>query len=97
MKCFSAGRRAAAAVAALLSLAALGGCDLPPDDVCSQGMRPVYAVDNATGKTCVEDRDAAPEGYADYPEQRVPQTVGDKYDRWPLAEDYPWADEVTPG
>ena len=87
-------RRAAGIVAVLISSSALSGCISIQDDMCSAGEQPVYAVDNRDGKTCIDDGAAVPEGFATYPEKRVPQKVGDKYDRWPLAEDYPWADEV---
>lgn len=62
--------------------------------MCIEGEQPVYAVDNPNGKTCIADGAAPPEGFATYPENRVPKKVGDEYDRWPLADDYPWPDEV---
>lgn len=64
--------------------------------MCGEGMYPTYAIDNPTGKTCVKDGMAPPNGFVAYPPNRVPEVVGDEYDRWPLAPDYPWAEEVDP-
>lgn len=88
------GRRVATVAAVLLSLSALSGCTLFQDNMCFEGEQPLYVIDNPDGKTCIAIGDAIPDGFAAYPENRVPQKVGDKYDRWPMAKDYPWADEV---
>lgn len=67
-----------------------------PEHVCSEGEFPVYATSNSTGGACVKNGKEPPSGYARYPAGRVPEIVGDKYDRWPLGENYPWPDEVDP-
>lgn len=55
----------------------------------------MYALDNPYGSHCAQDGFAVSGVWARYPPKRVPDVVGDKYDRWPLAKDYPWADEVS--
>lgn len=95
MTIFQRSRGACTVAALLLSLSVLSGCDLLADDMCSEGEEPVYALDNPTGGTCISNGAMPPDGFATYPEQRVPQKVGDEFDRWPLAKDYPWADEVS--
>ncbi|MGV8845890.1 hypothetical protein [Tessaracoccus sp.] len=86
--------RASSIGAALVFLLTLTACDALQDDMCIPGEQPIYAVDNPNGKSCIADDATVPDGFATYPEKRVPQKVGDEYDRWPLAEDYPWPDEV---
>jgi hypothetical protein len=83
-------------VAALLT-PLMSGCDLlGQEGQCSAGEFPVYATSNPNGGDCVKNGHKIPPGFAAYPEGRVPKYVGDKYDRWPLAKDYPWKDEVDP-
>ena len=88
-------RRASSVGAALVFLLTLTACDAFQDNMCFPGEQPVYAVDNENGKTCIADGAEVPDGFDTYPEKRVPQKVGDQYDRWPLAADYPWPDEVS--
>ena len=88
-------RIAAGLAAATLYLSATG-CRPYDEHVCASGEVPVYAVDNPTGAQCIPRRADPPTGFATYPEGRVPAVVGDRYDRWPLADDYPWRDEVDP-
>ncbi|RMB57772.1 hypothetical protein [Tessaracoccus antarcticus] len=88
------GRHPARAVAVMVLFTALSGCTLFQDDMCVEGEQPVYALNHPNGGACIADEAPVPEGFAKYPEKRVPHKVGDQYDRWPLAEDYPWADEV---
>ncbi len=88
------GRRVTSVAAVLLSLSALSGCTWLQDDMCSAGEQPLYEIGHPNGGVCIANGEAVPDGFAKYPEKRVPQKVGDKYDRWPLAEDYPWPDEV---
>ncbi len=88
------GRSVATIAVALLALSALSGCGLFQDDMCFEGEQPLYALDNPNAGLCIADGEKVPDGFATYLENRVPQKVGDEYDRWPLAEDYPWADEI---
>lgn len=74
-------RRRAAATAALtavMAAAALTGCSIR-DDICSDGEYPVLAVGN-TGSACVTDGEQPPEGWARYPEGKVPKQVDDEWD-----------------
>ena len=66
------------------------------EGICSEGEYPVYALTNKNGGMCVRNGDPVPNGFAAYPDGRVPKSVNDKYDRWPLAKTYPWRDEVDP-
>jgi len=88
-------RRVVGGLTAALLAGTLTSCSLLGEEhVCSGGEFPVYATSNSTGATCVKDGDPAPDGFAAYPKGRVPEVVGDRYDRWPLAKNYPWRDEV---
>ena len=89
------GPGSARAVAVMFALAALSGCTLFQDDMCVAGEQPLYEINHPNGGVCIADDAPVPEGFAKYPAKRVPQKVGDQYDRWPLAKDYPWADEVV--
>lgn len=71
------------------------GCLTWEERICSEGEVPVYRVDNATGRDCIAEGTRPAEGYALFPAQRVPEEPNDRYDRWPLATDYPWPDEVS--
>lgn len=84
------------AVMMAVALCGAAGCSYGPDNKCSEGEYPVYSLDFESGGACVADGTAPLPGYAAYPAGRAPQVVGDEYDRWPLAPDYPWADEVDP-
>ncbi|MET8576509.1 hypothetical protein [Streptomyces sp. NPDC005012] len=81
------GGRGRGAVAALVGVAAavavLSGCSGwgYEEDVCSKGEYPVLAVNN-TGSACVADGEEPPEGMVRYPEGKVPQKVGDKWDEY---------------
>ncbi|WP_405938838.1 hypothetical protein OG338_21325 [Streptomyces sp. NBC_00726] len=48
------------------------------DAVCSGGEYPVLYV-GSTGSACVKDGEEPPEGYARYPEGKVPEHVDDKW------------------
>jgi hypothetical protein len=76
-------------------LVAPTGCLTWEEKMCSEGEVPVYHVDNASGRDCVTEGTEPDDGYALFPPDRVPEEPGDRYDRWPLAKDYPWADEVS--
>lgn len=66
-----------ATAAAALSVA---GCS--SDAICRSGEYPVKAVGNTTGAACVADDQEPPAGYVRYPEGKVPQHVGDKWDEY---------------
>lgn len=90
-------RRAIWVGGALLAAAGVPGCGWEwQEGMCSEGEFPVYAVSNSHGGQCITDGEPVPDGLAAYPPGRVPEHVGDEYDRWPLAPDYPWRDEVAP-
>jgi len=83
--------------AVLLSLTATAGCLEWEEGMCSEGEVPLYSIEYRSGGQCIAEGGPVPDGMATYPPGRVPQMVGDKYDRWPLGKKYPWADEVRPG
>lgn len=57
------------------------GCSIQ-DRVCSPGEYPVKAVGNTTGGACQPDGEEPPGGYVRYPEGKVPEYVGDKWDNY---------------
>lgn len=71
----------------------LAGCSLPRERMCSGGEYPVYALEApSTGRTCVDDGDEPPSGYAPYPEGRVPEYLDEDYnpanpEEWPPRRD----------
>ncbi|QIY75018.1 SCO0607 family lipoprotein [Streptomyces sp. RLB1-33] len=65
---------------ACVTLAMLTGCSAE-DASCGGGEYPVMAV-GSTGGTCVSNGDEPPKGYVRYPEGKVPQHVGDKWDTY---------------
>ncbi|MFJ2770009.1 SCO0607 family lipoprotein [Streptomyces sp. NPDC087300] len=67
---------AAAATAAFGLLAT--GCSME-DSTCGGGEYPVMTVGD-TGSACVSDGEKPPKGYVRYPEGKVPEHVGDKWD-----------------
>ncbi|MFE0427640.1 SCO0607 family lipoprotein [Streptomyces sp. NPDC058953] len=77
------GRRritAAAALSTAAALAALTGCGtLLKDASCGGGEYPVLAVGTG-GSACVPDGEEPGEGWARYPEGKVPRHVDDKWD-----------------
>ncbi|MFD4862367.1 SCO0607 family lipoprotein [Streptomyces atratus] len=56
------------------------GCSTQ-DAACGGGEYPVLAVGEA-GSACVPDGEAPPKGYARYPKGKVPEHVGDKWDKY---------------
>jgi hypothetical protein len=54
----------------------------------SGGEYPVKAVSNTTGSTCVLDGKEPPRGCVRYPDGKIPEHVGDKWDTY-------WADIVV--
>ncbi|MER6045157.1 hypothetical protein ABT136_31165 [Streptomyces sp. NPDC001856] len=76
-------RLAAAAFASVAAVVALTGCSgwEYREDVCASGEYPVLSV-GGTGGACVSDGKEPPAGYARYPQGKVPQEVGDKWDTY---------------
>ncbi|WP_340377528.1 hypothetical protein U5640_22265 [Streptomyces sp. SS7] len=70
---------------ALVTAAAAGlltACSLSYEEAqCSDGEYPVLAVNNS-GSQCLKNGEEPPEGFARYPEGKVPQHVGDKWDEY---------------
>lgn len=56
------------------------GCSLQ-EATCGGGEYPVLAVDS-TGSACVPKGEEPPEGFVRYPEGKVPEHVGDKWDTY---------------
>ena len=67
-----------ASTAAVLTLSGCAGWEYR-ENICSGGEYPVLAV-GSTGSACVSDEEEPSAGYARYPEGKVPQEVGDKWD-----------------
>ena len=76
------GRRTAAAltVAGVAGVFLAGGCAWQ-EAICSSGEYPVAAVRSTTGRACVADGHAPPSGFVRFPAGRVPEHVGDRWDR----------------
>ncbi|MDX3575680.1 SCO0607 family lipoprotein [Streptomyces sp. FL07-04A] len=69
----------AGAAAAAAAVSTLTGCSLQLEEaVCGGGHYPVLAV-NSGGGDCVPDGEEPAEGWARYPEGKVPEKVGDKW------------------
>ncbi len=68
-------------IAGLAGILLTGGCGFR-EAICSTGEYPVAAVRSTTGRTCVPDGQAPPAGYVPFPEGKVPQHVGDDWDRY---------------
>ncbi|WP_433718033.1 SCO0607 family lipoprotein [Actinoplanes sp. CA-051413] len=58
-----------------------GGCTFA-DAICGSGDYPVKAVGTTTGQDCVPEGQEPPAGYVRYPEGKVPEHVGDKWDEY---------------
>ncbi|MFI2733751.1 SCO0607 family lipoprotein [Streptomyces sp. NPDC018711] len=70
-------------VTALTAPLLLTGCAFQIQDrVCGSGSYPVKAVGNPDGGDCVVDGQEPPEGYVRYPAGKVPEYVGDEWDRY---------------
>lgn len=67
----------AAAAAGLLSACSLSFREAQ----CSDGEYPVLAVNNSGGQ-CLKNGEEPPQGWARYPEGKVPEYVGDKWDEY---------------
>jgi hypothetical protein len=68
-------------VAGVAGIFLAGGCAFR-ETMCSSGEYPVAAVRSTTGRACVENGQAQPVGYVRFPEGRVPEHVGDEWDRY---------------
>jgi hypothetical protein len=69
------------ALAAALGLSLLTtGC--AEDAICGSDSYPVKAVGSTTGQDCVAEGQDPPSGYVRYPEGKVPERVGDKWDEY---------------
>ncbi|MEU1184535.1 hypothetical protein ABZ464_44375 [Streptomyces sp. NPDC005820] len=70
---------------ALVATAAAGllsACSFRIQDAqCGDGEYPVLAV-NSSGGQCVQDGQEPPKGWARYPEGKVPEYVGDRWDEY---------------
>ncbi|MFF6861247.1 MULTISPECIES: SCO0607 family lipoprotein [Streptomyces] len=79
-----AGRSARSARGLLLvcavGAAVLTGCSME-DATCGGGEYPVMTV-GGTGGACVPNGEEPPKGYTRYPEGKVPEHVGDKWDTY---------------
>lgn len=65
----------------IVGVCLLAGCSIR-ERVCSPGEYPVKAVGNTTGSACQPNGEEPPEGYVRYPEGKVPEYVGDKWDNY---------------
>ncbi|KQX62248.1 hypothetical protein [Streptomyces sp. Root1310] len=73
---------AGAAVAAAVAVTTLTGCSFGIEEaVCGDGEYPVLAVDSG-GSDCVPDGEEPARGWARYPEGKVPEKIGDKWDTY---------------
>jgi hypothetical protein len=72
-------RRTIVTTALGLSLLA-GGC--ADDAICGSDSYPVKAVGTTSGRDCVPEGQDPPSGYVRYPEGKVPERVGDKWDEY---------------
>lgn len=61
----------------------LAGCDnLIVEHMCSDGEYPVKPIDAGMGGQCVKDGEKPPAGLEAYPKGKVPEVVGDKWDKY---------------
>ncbi|MDR6979810.1 hypothetical protein J2X68_006547 [Streptomyces sp. 3330] len=73
---------AGAAVAAAVAVMTLTGCSFRIEEAsCGGGEYPVLAV-NSSGSDCVPDDEEPAQGWARYPEGKVPEKVGDQWDTY---------------
>lgn len=68
-------------VAGLAAAFLATGCSTQ-DRICGSGEYPVKAVGSTTGSACVADGEEPSKGYVRYPENKVPQHVGDTWDTY---------------
>ena len=70
-----------ALAAALATTLLSGGCSLA-DAICGSDHYPVKAVGSTTGQDCVPNGEDPPANFVRYPEGKVPEHVGDKWDEY---------------
>lgn len=68
-------------VTGLLGMLMLSGCTIQ-DAMCGGGEYPVKTVDSTSGGTCVKKGEEPPAGYVRYPAGKVPEKVGDEWDKY---------------
>ncbi|GHH81035.1 lipoprotein [Streptomyces sulfonofaciens] len=73
-------RTAAGFVLACATAAVLTGCSAQ-DAICGDGEYPVMSA-GGTGSACAPDGKEPPDGYVRYPQGKVPQHVGDRWDTY---------------
>jgi hypothetical protein len=66
---------------AAVAAGGLAGCSFR-EAICRSGEYPVAAVDSTTGRACVADGEEPPAGYVRFPAGKVPEHVGDEWDRY---------------
>ncbi|MFE9411559.1 SCO0607 family lipoprotein [Streptomyces sp. NPDC006704] len=66
--------------AAAAVFVAVTGCSTQ-DAICGGGEYPVLNVGSA-GRACVDEQQEPPQGYVRYPQGKVPEHVGDKWDKY---------------
>jgi hypothetical protein len=67
--------------AALTATLLTAGCSIQ-DAICGSDHYPVKAVGSTDGGDCVREGEEPPAGYVRYPEGKVPEHVGDKWDEY---------------
>lgn len=72
--------RILAMASATVALLVVTGCSTE-DASCGGGEYPVMTVGD-TGSACVPNGEEPPKGYTRYPEGKVPEHVGDKWDKY---------------
>jgi hypothetical protein len=75
------GMRVRLLLVGVLVAASTAGCSFA-DRICGGDEYPVKAVGNTTGAACVPEGEEPPDGYVKYPEGKVPERVGDKWDEY---------------
>jgi hypothetical protein len=71
----------ALAIAGMVTASLATGCWTHPR-LCHSGEYPVKAVGNTTGRACQSNGKEPPAGYVRYPKGKIPQYVGDNWDKY---------------
>ncbi|MFE4857816.1 SCO0607 family lipoprotein [Streptomyces sp. NPDC056670] len=74
------GRLAAWAASSAVACLVVTGCSTQ-DAICGGGEYPVLNVGSA-GRACVDKHQDPPKGYVRFPQGKVPEHVGDKWDKY---------------
>lgn len=80
-KKFLPGRIALTVIAGVAAAFLVAGC-VGPDAICGSSEYPVKAVGNTSGRACVANGEQPPAGYVRYPAGKVPEHIGDKWDKY---------------